>query len=197
MLVQVPSRVLSRFVVRYVQVVAIGLNDQGSLSGCRAVYKPVVCCSLSSIMASMFSRSKSASKGKDQKGKDLRKEHGKEKETQFMEQGATKKTGQGKHAKETVSIGGQEGIELSSGLEASAGDHKKKEKKESRRFSLGKPKGSKKKPPDQAATSPSKKPSASTPSSPGDPTVRTSAELYQSPEKQHDQQKLAEAVRHR
>ena len=147
-------------------------------------------------MASVFGlgKGKSASKSKDHKGKDLRKGH--EKETQFMEQGATKKTGQGKHAKETVSVGGQDGIELSSGLEASAGDHKKKEKKESRRFSIGKPKGSKKKPPDQAATSPSKKPSATTPSSPGDPTMSTSAELYQSPENQRDQQKLAEAVRH-
>ena len=118
-----------------------------------------------------------------------------EEETQFIEQGATKKAGQGKHVKETVSIGGQDGIELSSGLEASAGDHKKKEKKE-RGFSFGKSKGPKKKPPYQAATSPSKKPSATTPSSPGDPTMSTSAELYQSPERQRDQQKLAEAVRH-
>ena len=149
-------------------------------------------------MATRFgrTRSKSASKSKDQKEKDLRKGPEKEKETQFIEHGAAKKTGQGKHAKETVSIGGQDGIELSSSLEASAGDHKRKEKKESlRRFSLGKPKGSKKKP-YQAATSPSKKPSATTPSSPGDPTMRTPAELYQSPEKQRDQQKLAEAVRH-
>lgn len=140
-------------------------------------------------MASVFGRgrSKSASKNKDQKEKDLRKGH--EKETQFIEQGATKKAGQGKHAKETVSIGGQDGIELSSGLEAS--DHKKKEKKE-RGFSFGKSKGPKRKPPDQAATSPSKKPSATIPSSPGDPTMRTSA---QSPERQRDQQKLAEAVR--
>ena len=133
------------------------------------------------------------SKSKDHKEKDLRKGH--EKETQFIEHGAAKKTGQGKHAKETVSVGGQDGIELSSGLEASAGDHKKKEKKESRRFSFGKPKGPKKKP-SQAATSPSKKPSATTPSSPGDPTMRTSPELYQSLERQRDQQKLAEAVRH-
>ena len=138
--------------------------------------------------------SRKSSKSKDHKEKDLRKRH--EKETQFIEHGATKKTGQGKHAKETVSIGGQDGIELSSGLEASAGDHKKKEKKESRRFSFGKPKGPKKKPPDQAASSTSNKPSATTPSSPGDPTISTSAELYQSPEKQRDQQKLAEAVRH-
>ena len=137
---------------------------------------------------------KSTSKSKDRKQKDLRKGPEKEKETQFMEQGATKKTGQGKQAKETVSVGGQDGVEFSSSLEASVGDHKKKEKKESRRFSIGKP-FSRKKPPDQAAKSPSKKPSATTPSSPGDPTVRTSAELYQSPEKQHDQQKLAEAVR--
>ena len=110
-------------------------------------------------MASVFGRgrSKSASKSKDQKEKDLRK--GPEKETQFIEQGAIKKAGQGKHAKETVSVSGQDGIELSSGLEASAGDHKKKEKKE-RGFSFGKSKGPKKKPPDQAATSPSKKPSA-------------------------------------
>ena len=146
-------------------------------------------------MATRFgrTRSKSASKSKDQKEKDLRKGPEKERETQFIEQGATKKTGQGKHAKETVSIGGQDGIELSSGLEASAGDHKRKEKKESRILSLVKPKGTKKKPPDQAATSPSKKPSATTP---GDPTMRTSPELYQSPEKQRDQQKLAEVVRH-
>ena len=38
----VPSRVLSTFAVRYVQVVAIGLSDQGSLSGCRPVYITVV-----------------------------------------------------------------------------------------------------------------------------------------------------------
>ena len=151
-------------------------------------------------MATRFgrTRSKSASKSKDQKEKDLRKgpEKEKEKETQFIEHGAAKKTGQGKHTKETLSVGGQDGMELSSSLEASTGDHKKKEKKESRRFSLGKSKGPKKKPPDQAATSPSKKPSATTPSSPGDPTMSTSAELYQSPERQRDQQKLAEAVRH-
>ena len=148
-------------------------------------------------MASVLARvrDKSTSKNKDQKEKDLRTGHEKEKETQFMEQGATKRTGQSTHAKETLSVGGQDGIEFSSSLEASAGDHKKKEKKESRRFSLGKP-FSRKKPPDQAATSPKKKPSAATPSSPGDPTMRTPAELYQSPEKQRDQQKLAEAVRH-
>ena len=144
-------------------------------------------------MASVFGigKGKSASKSKDHKGKDLRKGH--EKETQFIEHGAAKKTGRSTHAKETVSIGGQDGIEFSSSLEASVGDHKKKEKKDSRRFSLGKSKGQKKKPPDQAATSPSKKPSATTPSSPGDPTMSTSA---QSPERQRDQQKLAEAVRH-
>ena len=64
-------------------------------------------------MASRFSRTrtKSASKGKDQKEKDLRKGPEKEKETQFIEHGATKKTGWSTHAMETVSFGGQDGLE--------------------------------------------------------------------------------------
>lgn len=139
-------------------------------------------------MASVFGRgrSKSASKSKDHKEKDhkekdLRKVH--EKETQFIEHGAGKKTGKDKHAKET---GGQGEIESSSSLEASGGDQKKKEKKESKRFGRSK---DKKKSTSQAATS-------TTPTSPDDLSLRTSTELYQSPEKQRDQQqKLAEAVR--
>ena len=145
-------------------------------------------------MASVFGRgrSESASKSKDHKEKDLRK--GFEKETQFVEHGAGKKTGKGKHAKETVSIGGQGEIESSSSLEASGGDQKKKEKKESKRFGRSK---DKKKHTSQVATSPSKIPfPATTPTSPDDLSLRTSTELYQSPEKQRDQQqKLAEAVR--
>ena len=148
-------------------------------------------------MASVFSRgrSKSASKSKDHKEKDhkekdLRKGH--DKETLFIEHGAGKKTWELKHAKET---GGQGEIESSSSLEASGGDQKKKEKKESMRF--GRSKGDKKKSTSQAATSPSKIPfPATTPTSPDDLSLRTSTELYQSPEKQCDQQqKLAEAVR--
>ena len=142
-------------------------------------------------MASVFTRgrSKSASKSKDHKEKDLRKGH--EKETQFIEHGATKKTGKGKNAKET---GGQAEIESSSSLEASGGDQKKKEKKESWRIGRSK---DKKKSASQAATSPSKIPlPATTPTSPDDLSLRTSTELHQSPEKQCDQQqKLAEAVR--
>ena len=142
-------------------------------------------------MASMFSRgrSKSASKSKDHKEKDLRK--GFEKETQFVEHGAGKKTGKDKHAKET---GGQGEIESSSSLEASGGDQKKKEKKESWRFGRSK---DKKKHTSQVATSPSKIPfPATTPTSPDDLSLRTSTELYQSPEKQQDQQQmLAEVVR--
>jgi len=149
-------------------------------------------------MASVFGRvrSKSASKSKDHKEKDhkdkekdLRKQH--VEETQFIEHGAGKKTGKGKHAKET---GGQGEIESSSSLEASGGDQKKKEKKESKRFGRSK---DKKKPTSQVATSPSKIPfPATTPTSPDDLSLRTSTELYQSPEKQRDQQqKLAEAVR--
>ena len=145
-------------------------------------------------MASLLgirTRAKSGSKSKDHKENDLRKGH--EKETQFTD--ATKKTGKGKHAKETVSISGQGEIESSSSLEASGGDQKKKEKKESKRF--GRSKGDKKKSTSQAATSPSKIPfPATTPTSPDDLSLRTSTELYQSPEKQRDQQqKLAEAVR--
>ena len=147
-------------------------------------------------MASLLgirARTKSGSKSKDHKENDLRKGH--EKETQFMDHGATKKTGKGKHAKETVSISGQGEIESSSSLEASGGDQKKKEKKESKRF--GRSKGDKKKSTSQAAMSPSKIPfPATTPTSPDDLSLRTSTELYQSPEKQCDQQqKLAEAVR--
>ena len=142
-------------------------------------------------MASMFSRgrSKSASKSKDHKEKDLRKRH--EEETQFVEHGAGKKTGKGKHAKET---GGQGEIESSSSLEASGGDQKKKEKKESWRIGSSK---DKKKSTSQAATSPSKMPfPATTPTLPDDLSLRTSTESYQSPEKQRDQQqKLAETVR--
>ena len=145
-------------------------------------------------MASVFGRgrSKSASSSKDHKENNLRKGH--EKETQFMDHGATKKTGKGKHAKETVSISGQGEIESSSSLEASGGDQKKKEKKESWRIGRSK---DKKKPTSQAATSPSKIPyPATTPTSPDDLSLRTSTELYQSPEKQRDQQQmLAEAVR--
>ena len=147
-------------------------------------------------MASVFSRgrSKSASKSKDHKEKDLKEKDlrkGLEKETQFIEHGGGKKTGKGKHAKEA---GGQGEIESSSSLEASGGDQKKKEKKESRRFGKNK---DKKKPTSQAATSPSKIPyPATTPTSPDDLSLRTSTELYQSPEKQRDQQQmLAEAVR--
>ena len=126
-------------------------------------------------------RTKSGSKSKDHKENDLRKGH--EKETQFVEHGAGKKTGKGKHAKET---GGQGEIESSSSLEASGGDQKKKEKKESKRLGRSK---DKKKPTSQVATS-------TTPTSPDDLSLRTSTELYQSPEKQRDQQqKLAEAVR--
>ena len=79
-------------------------------------------------------------------------------------------------------------------LEASGGDHKEKEKKGSWR--IGRPED-KKKPTSQTATSPSKIPfPATTPTSPDDLSLRTSTELYQSPEKQRDQQqKLAEAVR--
>ena len=141
-------------------------------------------------MASVFGRvrSKSASKSKDHKEKDhkdkekdLRKRH--VEETQFIEHGAGKKTGKGKHAKET---GGQGEIESSSSLEASGGDQKKKEKKESKRHGRSK---DKKKSTSQVATS-------TTPTSPDDLSLRTSTELYQSPEKQRDQQqKLAEAVR--
>lgn len=142
-------------------------------------------------MASRFGRgrTKSASKSKDHKENDLRK--GLEKETQFVEHGAGKKTGKGKHLKET---GGQGEIESSSSLEASGGDQKKKERKESKRFGIFK---DKKKPTSQVATSPSKIPfPATTPTSPDDLSLRTSTELYQSPEKQRDQQqKLAEAVR--
>ena len=142
-------------------------------------------------MASVFGRgrSKSASKSKDHKEKYLHK--GFEKETQFGEHGYTKKTGKGKHAKET---GGQGEIESSSSLEASGGDQKKKEKKESKRIGRSK---DKKKSTSQVATSPSKIPfPATTPTSTDDLSLRTSTELYQSPEKQHDQQqKLAEAVR--
>ena len=143
-------------------------------------------------MASLLgirARTKSASKSKDHKEKDLRKGH--DKETLFIEHGGGKKTGKLKHAKET---GGQGEIESSSSLEASGGDQKKKEKKESRRFGKNK---DKKKPTSQAATSPSKIPyPATTPTSPDDLSLRTSTELYQSPEKQRDQQQmLAEVVR--
>ena len=150
-------------------------------------------------MASVFGqgRSKSASKSKDHKEKDHKEKDHKEKdlckryveETQFIEHGAGKKTGKGKHVKET---GGQGEIESSSSLEASGGDQKKKERKE--RFGRSK---DKKKPTSQAATSPSKIPfPATTPTSPDDLSLRTSTELYQSPEKQRDQQqKLAETVR--
>ena len=145
-------------------------------------------------MASVFGRgrSKSASKSKDHKEKDhkekdLRK--GLEKETEFIEHGGGKKTGKGKHAKEA---GGQGEIESSSSLEVSGGDQKKKGS-----WRIGKSKGDKKKSTSQAATSPSKIPfPATTPTSPDDLSLRTSTELYQSREKQCDQQqKLAEAVR--